>query len=440
MANGQRQVGVLAATLMVTGNIMGSGIYLLPANLAVTGGIAIYGWIVTLSGAIAIALVFAKWASFEESGGGAYAYARRAFGGFMGYKTNMVYWFQGWVGNVALAVVGIGYFSYFFPILREPLPATVATISMIWMATSLNLLGSGATTTLQSMTTGLVFIPVFGVAIFGWLYFDPAVYLAAWNVGDLTTVDAIESTLNVTLWSFIGVETAAVAAATVKDPKRNVPIATVGGVLIAAVAYVLSTTAIMGIIPNEELVVSGAPFSDAARIAFGNIGGLVVALCATAGCFGALSGWTLAVAETGRSAAVNGDFPRFYAVTNRAGAPWRGLLLTGVLQTCIVLLTVSPTAAKQFGLISSVAVVLVLVPYIYTIAGLWRFSPAVFGPAAPLWHMVAAVAFAYCVWSIISAPAREVAWCFVIVLGISVVYALHKRVARLEQAGARGEG
>ena len=81
-----------------------------------------------------------------------------------------------------------------------------------------------------------------------WLVLVPLVkpIWRLWNVSGLGTFGAIQSTLNVTLWSFIGVESASVAAGVVKNPKRNVPIATIGGVLIAAVCYVLSTTAIMG--------------------------------------------------------------------------------------------------------------------------------------------------------------------------------------------------
>ncbi len=108
--------------------------------------------------------------------------------------------------------------------------------------------------------------------------------MAAWNVSGLGTFGAIQSTLNVTLWSFIGVESASVAAGVVKNPKRNVPIATIGGVLIAAVCYVLSTTAIMGMIPNAALRVSASPFGDAARMALGDTAGAIVSFCAAAGC------------------------------------------------------------------------------------------------------------------------------------------------------------
>ena len=87
------KIGVVAATLMVAGNMMGSGVFMLPANLAAIGGVAVFGWIVTCIGAIALALTFAKLSSIDPAAGGPYAYTRQAFGDYMGYQTTS---FTGW--------------------------------------------------------------------------------------------------------------------------------------------------------------------------------------------------------------------------------------------------------------------------------------------------------------------------------------------------------
>lgn len=131
---------------------------------------------------------------------------------------------------------------------------------VLWIFVLLNIVGPKMITRVQAVATVLALIPIVGIAVFGWFWFRGETYMAAWNVSGLGTFGAIQSTLNVTLWSFIGVESASVAAGVVKNPKRNVPIATIGGVLIAAVCYVLSTTAIMGMIPNAALRVSASPF------------------------------------------------------------------------------------------------------------------------------------------------------------------------------------
>ncbi|MEI6805945.1 MAG: amino acid permease, partial [Myxococcaceae bacterium] len=228
MTENKHKVGVVAATLMVAGNIMGSGVFMLPADLAATGGIAIYGWIVTIIGAICLSLVYAKMSSVDESAGGSYAYARKAFGPFIGYQTNLFYWLGNWIGNVALTVVGVGYLSFFFPLLKHPLASGIACIGMIWLFTYINILGPKVTARVQSVTTIMALAAIISVAIFGWFRFNPSIYMDSWNVKHLDDFSAIQSVLNVTLWSFIGVETASVAASVVDNPKKNVPIATVG--------------------------------------------------------------------------------------------------------------------------------------------------------------------------------------------------------------------
>jgi arginine:agmatine antiporter len=418
-----KKVGLVPATMMVAGNIMGSGVFMLPANLAATGGVAIFGWVVTIVGAMALSLVYAKFASFDGSAGGSYAYVKKAFGDYLGYQTNAVYWLAGWVGNIAMAVVGVGYLAYFFPFLRDPYMAAFATVVMIWLFTLLNILGPEVVTRVQSYTTSLVFIPIFGVAIFGWFFFRTSTYMSAWNVSGHGTLGAIQGTLNVTLWAFIGVETAAVVAGVVENPRENVPKATLGGVAIAAVAYVLSSTAIMGMIPNAALVASSAPFADAVKLALGNWGGALVSLCAAAGCLGSLGGWTLVVGQTAKAAADDGLFPKMFAKVNARGVPAQGLILVAAMMTAIVVFTISPTAAKQFGLISSISVIMTLLPYLYTAAALRKLGAPHFGQQRTFWRWCILVAIVYSSWAIVGSDAKQVLWSFVIVLFTALLYA-----------------
>ena len=434
-----KKVGVVAATLMVAGNIMGSGVFMLPASLAGTGGIAIFGWMVTIIGAMSLSLVYAKFASFEEGAGGSYAYVKKAFGPYMGYQTNMVYWLAGWIGNIAMAVVGVGYLAYFFPFLKDPLMAAFATIAVIWGFTFLNMVGPAAVTRVQSYTTSLVFIPIFGVALFGWFWFEPSTYMEAWNVTGKSAVGAVQGTLNVTLWAFIGVETAAVVAGVVDNPKKNVPIATMGGVSIAAISYVLSSSAIMGMIPNKELVASSAPFADAVTIAVGPIGGAIVSFCAAAGCLGSLGGWTLVVGQSAKAAADDGLFPAIFSRVNKAGTPYLGLIIVAALMTAIVLFTISPTAAKQFGMISSISVIMTLLPYIYTCAALRQLGAPHFGNKAWLWLSIILVATVYAAWAVVGSDSTQVLWSFVIVLLTTLLFARsHERIEAAANRAAAG--
>ncbi|AKA39717.1 arginine/agmatine antiporter [Yersinia ruckeri] len=422
MSTDDQKVGLIPVTLMVAGNIMGSGVFLLPANLASTGGIAIFGWLVTIIGALALSIVYAKMSSIDDSPGGSYAYARRAFGPFLGYQTNVLYWLACWIGNIAMVVIGVGYLSYFFPILKEPMVLTITCIIVLWIFVGLNIIGPKMITRVQAVATSLALIPIVGVALFGWFWFKGETYMEAWNVSGMGTFGAIQSTLNVTLWSFIGVETASVAAGVVKNPKRNVPIATVGGVLIAAVCYVLSSTAIMGMIPNAALKVSASPFGDAARMALGDTAGAVVSLCAAAGCLGSLGGWTLVAGQTAKAAADDGLFPPIFGKVNKAGTPVAGLLILGVLMTLFQISSISPNATKEFGLVSSVSVIFTLVPYIYTCAALLLLGHGHLGKQINTYIAITMVAFVYCIWAVVGSGAEEVMWSFVVLMVITALY------------------
>lgn len=195
---------------------MGSGVFLLPANF---GG----HWRdcnLRMAGhyhrRLALSMVYAKMSSLDPSPGGSYAYARRCFGPFLGYQTNVLYWLACWIGNIAMVVIGVGYLSYFFPILKDPLVLTLTCVAVLWIFVLLNIVGPKMITRVQAVATVLALVPIVGIAVFGWFWFKGETYMAASNVSGMNTFGAIQSTLNVTLWSFIGVESASVAAGVVK--------------------------------------------------------------------------------------------------------------------------------------------------------------------------------------------------------------------------------
>ena len=169
----RNKIGVFAATLMVAGNMMGSGVFMLPANLAAFGSIALLGWLITCVGAVALALTFSKLANIDPAAGGPYAYARKAFGDYMGYQTNMVYWIANVIGNVGLAVAGIGYLTHFFPVLHNPYVFAFAQIFVIWFFSYANMLGPNLVGRIQSVTTMFALVPIIGTALFGWFWFKP---------------------------------------------------------------------------------------------------------------------------------------------------------------------------------------------------------------------------------------------------------------------------
>lgn len=443
MANGSNKIGVVPATLMVAGNMMGSGVFMLPANLAAIGSIALIGWLVTVVGAVSLALVFAKLSSIDPAAGGPYAYAKNAFGDYMGYQTNLVYWLANVVGNVALAVAGLGYLTAFFPVLKEPLVAALGEIAIIWFFAYANMLGPKLVSGIQSVTTILALIVILGMALFGWFWFKPELFTSSWNVSGHGNTSAVMATLTFTLWAFIGVESASVSAGVVENPSRNVPIATVGGVILASVAYVLSSSVIMGMIPNKALIASSAPFADAAEIALGPWVGNIVAFCAAVGCLGSLGGWTLLVGQTAKAAADDGLFPGIFAKVNSKNVPATGLAIVAAIMSIQVIATMSPTASDQFGKIASVAVIMTLLPYIYSCIAIkvlgYKKMPDGQYTFFVLTGVVGAV---YSLTALVGSDGDQTRWSLIFVVSTIVFYSIsvtrkrHMEEAHLHPGGA----
>ena len=425
MVSESNKIGLLPAILMVAGNMMGSGVFMLPANLAGIGSIAIIGWLITVVGAVALGLGCGELAEVTPAAGGPYAYARKAVGDYMGYQTSLVYWLASVIGNVGLAVAGLGYLTPFFPALRDPQEMALAQIAVIWFFTYANILGPRVGGRMQGSTTTVALFPIVGVALLGWFWFNPETYMEGWNVSGESSLTAVGMTLNFTLWAFIGVESASVSTAVVKNPAKNVPIATVVGVLLAAVCYVLSSSAIMGIIPNKELVSSSAPFSQAVSIALGSTAGKIVALCAAVGCLGSLAGWTLLVGQTAQAAAKDGLFAGIFARVNRRGVPSAGLAIVAGIMTLQVLATMSPTASEQFGKIASIAVIMTLLPYIYSSVAIKILGREKMSDREGLFYtIVGLIAAVYSLSAMIGSNSEQTRWALIFVISTIIFYEL----------------
>jgi arginine:agmatine antiporter len=256
---------------------------------------------------------------------------------------------------------------------------------------------------LETWTMLLALIPILAIAFFGWFWFDPAIFRSSWNVSGGSDMHAISRAASIALWAYMGVESASVSAGVIENPKRNVPLATLIGLGISAVVYILSSTVIMGLLPNAQLQSSHAPFADAARIALGTPAVIVISICAILKSVGSLGGWMLLVGQSAKAAADDGMFPKVFGKLNKAGVPGLGLAIVGVLMTIVLFATMSPTIAGQFNRIIDIAVILIVIPYIYSAVATVKVvhdhhaSKGTF----QFFKWVAIVAVVYCLWTII---------------------------------------
>ncbi len=422
----QQKLGLWMLTALVAGNMIGSGIFLLPASLAEFGSISLLAWIATAAGALLIALVFAKLGTVMPRIGGPYAYCREAFGDFVGFQMAYNYWIALWVGNAAIAIALTGYLSFFFPVLaKNAVWSCSISISLVWLMTFINLLGVRHAGVFQLLTTILKLIPLLLVALVGIFYIHPH-YLADFNLTGKTNFTAFSSAATLTLWSFIGLESASVPAGHVDNPTRNIPRATIYGVLIATIVYIVSSIAVMGSMPLNQLAHSNAPYADAARLMFGPIGSIIVALGAVISCLGALNGWILLQGQIPLAVAQDKLFPQVFEKKSANGTPVVGLMVSSVLITFLLLMTLSQSLVKQFTIIILLATLASLIPYfLTTMAELMLFlkNPGLFKGKKLVGSIIIGIlAGIYSFWVIIGSGEKTVFYGTLLLLSSVPVY------------------
>jgi putrescine:ornithine antiporter len=371
MAEPVKKMTLTGLTTIVAVNMMGSGIIMLPTNLAQLGAISLLSWVVTAVGSMAIAYCFAQLGVLCPRSGGMSAYSEEAHGKSSFFMASFLYYLSLAIGNVAIAISAVGYLTPFFPWLGTgAVPLCVGVVALIWITTLANFGGPGVTGRIGTVTVWGVIIPVAGLCVIGWFWFEPSVFAAAWNPHDTLASDAIVKSIPLTLWAFLGMESAAQNAGAVENPQKTVPMACMLGTLGAAVIYILSTTVIQGIVPNAELAESSAPFATVYAQMFNPFIGKVVMVLAVLACLGSLLGWQFTLSQTAKYTAEERMFPQFFSRVSAAGAPVLGMVVAGVLQSLMAFSTMSPNASEQFGKLVSLAAVTNIVPYVTSVSAL----------------------------------------------------------------------
>lgn len=366
-------LGLPQATALIMGGIIGTGIFTLPSAIAQYGMLAIVALLVVTVGAIALALMFASLVRKVPAAGGPYAYSRHYFGDFAGFTSAWPYWITAWAGNAGIVVSWTFYVQSFFrSAFSIDLTSTFWSIAIslvgLWIPALINLAGVKNMGSFQLVTTILKFVPLVIISTLGLVMAFGKGNFPAFNPSGESFFGALSLAGALALFSYLGVETASVAAAKIKDPERNVPKATVVGTLACAVVYILSTVAIFGLVPNETLQNTGAPFTDAFDAMFGGTwAGSVVALFAIISGIGALNGWTMICAEMPQAAADEGLFPRAFAKVNAAGVPWFGVIASTVLASLFTVMAFAgATGVEVFNTLVLLSGVTAAVPYFFS--------------------------------------------------------------------------
>jgi APA family basic amino acid/polyamine antiporter len=345
--------------------MIGSGVFLLPSSLAEYGSLAIVGWILTSLGAIVLALVFASLARQSIRTGGPYAWTRDGYGEFPGFLIAWGYWIAIWAGNAAIAVAFSGYVAYFVPeVANNKALGLAVALGAIWIVTFINIHGVRSAGIMQVVSTALKMLPLLFIIFIGFIDFDTTNF-PAFNASSGSASSGIVACAALTLWAFLGLESATVPADNVENPARTVPLSTVIGVILAALVYILVTLSIFSILPREQLMTSTAPLADAAQAITGAWGGIAIAIGACIATFGTLNGFTLLSGQVPLGAAKDGVFPTWLGKLTKQGTPARALIVSNVLASLLVTMNFSKDLVEQFTFIILLATLTTLVPYIF---------------------------------------------------------------------------
>lgn len=364
MSQSENKMSVMQLTILTAVNMMGSGIIMLPTKLAQVGSLSIVSWLITALGSMALAYAFAKCGMYSKKGGGMGGFAEYSFGKSGNFLANYTYGVSLLIANIAIAISAVGYGATFLDADLSPFMTCMWTIFTLWLATVLNFGGASITGRVSSFTVWGVIAPVLVISTAGWFYFSGDLYMQNWNVHNLPFGEAATSSIAMTLWAFLGLESACANADAVDNPEKNVPIAVLGGTLGAALIYILSTNIMFGIVPANDLANSSAPFGLAfAHMFTPEIGKLVMGLMVMS-CFGSLLGWQFTIANVFKSSADEGFFPALFKKVTSKQAPVVGMITITVIQSLMSLMTISPSLNEQFETLVNLAVVTNIIPYI----------------------------------------------------------------------------
>ena len=419
-----KSLGLGACMAIVVGNMVGSGFYLSPAALAPYGVLAILSWVVMGAGAICLGLTFAKLSRLVPATGGPYAYTRMGFGDFAGFLVAWGYWISIWASLPAIAVAFTGSLFEIVPVFQGNRPlAVIVTLGVMWLVVLTNLRGVKEAGVVAEITTYSKMVPFAAISVVGLLFIRPE-NLSQFNPSGQPLLASAATLAPLTMFAYLGLESATVPAGDVKDPARTIPRSTILGVSIAALLYVLGTTVVLGVVPREELVKSAAPFADAARIMWGNWAAGIVGIAVMLSSLGALNGWTLLMGQVPMAAAHDRLFPALFGRVSSRGVPAFGIVLSAVFATALLLIQAMGSSgfAAFYSLVVGLATMTAVVPYAFCAlsAGLVAAHAAGNGHV-PRVTLIEAVAFVFSVFTLYGCGPTPVLYGFMLlVMGIPV--------------------
>lgn len=429
----KKEMGLLVATTLVAGNMIGSGIFMLPATLANAAGpgSTLLAWALTGIGSILLALSFGNLGSRIPKTGGPYEYSKMALGGFMGFLNAWLYWTASWIGNAAIITSIASYTATLIPAIHNNgLYAFLYTSAILWIFTILNIKGVKEASFFQTVITIfklLLFIFFIGITAY---HFNPD-FLAPMFPED-KGISTLPAAAAATLWAFTGFETAAVTAGEIKNPERNIRLSTILGISIAVITYMAISFFAMGAMSQEALAKSTSPIIDILAQYFGSGVTKVLLVATIVSVFGSVIGWLLTTARMSYAAGVDKVFPEVFAKLHpKYKTPYASLIINAVLTNILLLMNYTQSLLSAFNFMILLATLSYLPVYASTAAAeiillvkrekdfnVWKFIKS---------SIVPLLGFTYAVWAIYGSGAETVLYGFLLML-FGVPFYLYMRL------------
>lgn len=414
------KIGLWTSTSLVVGNMIGAGIFLMPAAMASFGGISLLGWVFSAIGSFFIAKVFSNLSKLIPSAnGGPYAYTRAGFGDFAGFLVAWGYCLSICCANTAIVVSFISAMSVFFPVLaHNPVAAVVTGLSALWFVTWLNSRGVAASGKVQLLTTILKLLPLVLISV-GGLFFINFHNFHPFDLSGKPVFEAISTTATMTMFAFVGIECATIPAGSVQNSGKTVARATIVGMLVVSVVYILGSVSIMGVIPPAQLQQSVAPYADAAMIIYGPSAKYLASAGMAIAAFGALNGWILVQGQFPYAVAKDKLFPGIFGRLNKKGVPSVGMFISCSLISLLLLMNYTKGLVEQFKFLLLLSTLSVLVPYLLSAAAyiiIGTRKNALQKTSLTSVVLLGLLAFVYSLWEISGSGERTVYYGFLFLM------------------------
>jgi len=409
-ATSQRKLGFTMCVALVVGNMVGSGVFLLPADLAPLGWNSVYGWLVTIAGTLCLTVVLARLARDLAGGCGPFTYPAAAFGPAVGFIVAWSYWISIWVTNATLAVAVVRNLSILNPGLGAPGLGAAVAIGVIWLFTIVNCFGVRTAGSVQVLTTALKLIPLAGAILLGgWLLGMGGAAAVPEAPAPISPAN-INAAATFALFAMLGFESAMAAGDRIANPERVVPRATFIGTAITGFIYLFACSAVTLLLPASQVHASNAPFALFFTEYVGPWTGALVAVFAAIAALGAINGFILLQGELPLALARDGLFPRWFARQNRYETPQRIHILSSALATLLVLVNYSRGLA---GLFQFMVLVTTSVTIIFYVAGALASVKLARGRRigrSPGFTAIAAAGILYSLWAFYGAGIEASLW------------------------------